>query len=182
MAKTPAQAAPANNSPARPPQGPTLSKEQIAAVGKEMYAGFGQIVTVLMRSSEYHTAPLSTLESLVVPAVVSSQFSIATMQRGDTGLSTPQAIVLWAHVSEAIDRRLATTDGKPKLQPVEWTSGSIPWVVEVAGQPRAATALLRNVVEKRFAKTGLKIMQKNSDGHYKVTVLKAAPAKAAATS
>lgn len=167
----------ANGQPAKAPR---LTKEQLASLARDMYAGFGQVTTVLMRSVEYRHAFLSELEWLVVPSVLSSQYSIASAEQGNSGLTSPQAVVLWAHVSETVDKRLTSSGGKPRLRPDEWTSGQIPWLIEVAGDTRAASMLLRTVVEQKFAKTGLKTMERQTNGQYKERLLGIAVPPAAA--
>ena len=155
-----------------PAPGPrSLTKDQMAAISREMYSGFGQVTTVLMRSVDYKHAFLTELEWLVIPSVVSSQFSVASAEEGNTGLQTPRACVLWAHVSEAVDRRLSANAGKPRLHPNEWTSGNIAWLIDAVGDPRATGMLLKAVVEQRFAKTGLKTMQRGADGQFKLQLL-----------
>ena len=169
---------PANGQAAVPGR---VTKEQMAAVARDMYAGFGQVTTVLMRAVDYRHAFLAELEWLVVPAVVTGQYSIASAEQGQTGLTTPQAVVLWANVSEAVDKRLSASGTKPRLRPDEWTSGQIPWLIEAAGESRAASMLLRTVVEKRFAKTGLKSMERDGKGGFAMRLLgKEAPAAEAA--
>ncbi|WP_346891459.1 toxin-activating lysine-acyltransferase [uncultured Roseibium sp.] len=55
---------------------------------------------------------------------------------GVAGLTVPLALVLWAKVSEEVDRKLEAQKkaGAPlRLAPVDWTSGDIPWLVLSVG-------------------------------------------------
>ena len=166
----------ANGQPVKPPK---LSKEQMAKLTREMFSSFGQITTVLMRSAEHRHAFLAELEWLVVPAILSSQYSISSAVQNNTGLAAPQAVVMWAHVSDLVDKRLAAGGGKPRLRPHEWTSGQIPWLIDVVGDTKSASSLLKTIVEKRFAKTGLKTMHRAADGKYSLQVLRVAAVPAA---
>jgi cytolysin-activating lysine-acyltransferase len=136
-------------------------------------ATFGQFVSVFMRTRHCRHAFLADLEWLVVPAIATSQVSVAEAQDKATGLSSPIAVVLWASVSEAVDQRLATTPSQPlRLKPDEWASGTIPWLVEAAGDPRAVQALIKALVEQRFSATGLKTFMRGPTGQPLVHVLR----------
>ncbi len=101
-----------------------------------------------MRTPQFKNVPLSSLEQLVVPAITTGQFMIAEAQVKKSGLVTPVAVVLWASVSEEIDRRLSGNGGEPvKLAPKDWKSGDIPWLIIAAGDPRLIKALLQRLQE-----------------------------------
>jgi hemolysin-activating ACP:hemolysin acyltransferase len=168
--KTPEKAAAAVAAPAAP----RLMPAQQAEVNRRLAASFGDIVNVLMRTPQYRYAFLGDLEWLVVPALASGQASVAEATDKTTGVRAPVAVVLWATVSEEVDKRLSASSAHPpRLRPDEWTSGNIPWLIEAAGEPRAASALLKNIVERRFAKTGLRSVVRGPDGKPEVRDMRA---------
>lgn len=150
----------ADNSPTIPsPAGSSADAVQLSTS-----IAFGQMVTVLMRSPKYKFAFLAELEWLVAPAAALRQFVIA--ERGDpkTGFKTPIGFVTWATVSEAVDQRLEAGSGSGRLKPNEWASGSIPWLVDAVGEPRAVAKSLRQLIDTRFSKSGLKTFDVDRGG------------------
>lgn len=143
----------------------------MATAAKSVLAGFGEITTVLMRSADYRYTFLPELEWLCMPAVLSGQYSVASAAAETGGIAVPRACVIWAHVSDAVDARLSAAGTKPRLRPDEWTSGTIPWLIDAVGEPRAAAMLLKTIVESRFSKSGLKSMQRDAGGRFTVRVL-----------
>ncbi len=75
------------------------------AVAKKMAASFGEIVTLLMHSAGDKHRSLVDLEWLVVPAVARGQFALADAQSKESGAVAPVGAVLWALVSEDVDKR-----------------------------------------------------------------------------
>ncbi len=145
----------ASNPPsAQPVAPPQLSSElsaefkRRAAKSKQLQASFGEIVGLLMRTPKLEKMPLSYLEQMVVPAITTGQFMIAEAQAKKSGFVTPVAAVLWASVSEEIDRRLSDKTAEAvKLDPKDWKSGDIPWVIVAAGDQRVIKVLLQRIQE-----------------------------------
>ncbi len=156
-----------------PPSTPApLSKEKAAANSAQLSTAFGKITAVLMRTSKYREMRLSDLEWLVVPAVATRQFLIAEIQNKTTGSTFPVSAVLWAIVSDAVDQRLSSSIGEPiRLKADEWKSGSIPWLIAAAGEPRAVAGLLKVVAERQSGATGIKAITQGADGKAVVTIL-----------
>lgn len=163
---------------------PSSAIQQMAAL--KAAASFGQIVSLMMRSPNHRFDFIADLEWMVGPAVALNQFAIGEMQDKASGQRLPAAVALWALVSEDVDRRLSTNpNAKPRLKPAEWRSGSIPWLIEVAGDQHAVAALLRSLVETRFRDTGLRMVTAGPDQKPTPGILKASGEKsqaAAATS
>jgi hemolysin-activating ACP:hemolysin acyltransferase len=133
----------------------------------------GQVVTVMMRTPQHRQTFLADLEWLVFPAIANNQYALSEATDRETGASLPVAVALWALVSEEVDRRLTTTQTPPiRLKAEEWNSGSIPWLVEAVGEPRATAALLKALLEQRFGATGLKTIGRDQDGRQLVRTLK----------
>lgn len=136
-------------------------------------ASLGQIVGLMMRAPQHRQAFLGDLDWLVVPAISSNQFAVHEATEPRSGVKLPVAVVLWARVSEEVDARLVANIGKPpRLKPEEWTSGSIPWLVDAVGDQNAVGALVKALVEQRFKATGLKTFSRGADGKPTVTVLR----------
>lgn len=161
-AKSPAQAEGAQDKP---------SPEQIAEIkrratkSKQLQAAFGEIVGVLMRTPQFKNMPLSSLEGQVVPAITTGQFMIAEAQAKKSGFITPVAVVLWASVSEEIDRRLSGNTGEPvKLAPKDWKSGDIPWLILAVGNQRVIKEMLQRIEETVLKGRPLKSKVADTEG------------------
>ncbi|MCB1505311.1 MAG: toxin-activating lysine-acyltransferase [Hyphomicrobiaceae bacterium] len=127
-------------------------------------AQLGAIVAVLMRSPDHRQIPIGDLEGLVGPALAIGQFAIAE-GRGNTGIVVPVAAITWALVSEEVDQRLSDlTNDKPRLEPKEWRSGTIPWIITAAGEMKVLNPLLKHLTEKQFANFGPKIRLRSNEG------------------
>jgi len=148
-----------------PPQRSTEESAEFkrrATKSKHLQASFGEIVGLLMRSPRLKKLALSSLEEMVVPAIVTEQFMIAEARSKESGFLTPIAAVLWARVSEEIDRRFSDNTGAPvKLDPKDWQSGDIPWLIVAAGDQRLIKTLLRRIQETVLKGRPLKFRSPN---------------------
>ena len=159
-----------------PPSRRSIAEEakKRAAVSKHLLLSFGEIVSVLMRSPQFRDMPLAEVEALVVPAVMSGQFLVAEAQSKSKGFVTPVATAMWATVSAEVDQRLAQDLDKPfRLQPDEWRSGDIAWLITIAGDGRIISPMLKQLQETTLKGQPLKMRVKGKDG--KVTVGTFAP-------
>lgn len=167
-------------SPSAPQPGEpiALSPEQLqqrAGAAKLAAAAFGEVVSVLMRSAQYKHFALTDLEWLVVPAVMTGQFSLAEAQSKTSGFTAPVGLVLWASVSAETDQRLAAEPGRQiRLRPDEWRSGDILWVVDAIGERRVVGAMLKRLRERQWQGRAVKIRTRGPDGKPEVKVLEAA--------
>jgi cytolysin-activating lysine-acyltransferase len=145
-----------------------LPKEELqrrAQMAKQLSSAFGDIVTMLMRSQSERTRTLADLEWMVVPAMQTGQFAVAEAQQKETGMVTPMGVVLWAWVSEAVDKRLSAQLDKPmKLDPGEWKSGEIPWIVAAFGEPTVVNQLFQQLSKSVFTETPAKLRARDKDG------------------
>jgi hemolysin-activating ACP:hemolysin acyltransferase len=153
--------------PAGPAQ-PTLHPEEAkrrAAAAKHLAAAFGEIVTLLMRAPGFKGQTLADLEWLLAPALVSGQFTVATAQSKANGAIAPAGAVLWARVSEEVDKRLAAAPLAPlRLAPKEWTSGDIGWVVACVGDGRVLKEMVARLQAKEWAGKVVKAVALGKDG------------------
>lgn len=130
---------------------------------RRMMASFGEIVTLMTRSTKYRHAFLAELDWLVMPAVATRQYSVAEKLADGSKTMIPVAAIMWACVSPDVDARFSGAGERPRLRPNEWRSGEIPWLVETIGEPKAAALLLKRLVETRFPDVGVKTMIKTGD-------------------
>jgi len=147
---------------------PALSAEERSkrvATAKKLAASFGEMVTLLMRSSADRERPLKDLKWMVIPALKAGQFAIAEAHSKETGAMTPIGAVLWALVSKDVDERLtASPDQLIPLKPEDWRSGDIPWIIATIGDPKAVGGLLQPLAKTVFKDRPPKMRVKDKDG------------------
>jgi hemolysin-activating ACP:hemolysin acyltransferase len=119
-----------------------------AAIAIRQSLAFAQIVSVLMRSPHYKHYTLSDLEWLVLPPLLTGQFSVAEASAKEGGPRFPVAVALWASVSAEVDKRLSENLSTPiRLRPDEWKSGDTLWLVDAIGDGRIVGPLLKQLGE-----------------------------------
>lgn len=120
---------------------------------------FAQIVAVLMRDRNFRNMRLSDLEWLVLPPVMSGQFSLGQAPvppaKGkaptEGGVLVPVAVAMWARVSNEIDKRLSENLDKPvRLGVGEWATGDNIWLMAIAGDQKALPKFLEQLVANQF--------------------------------
>lgn len=145
-----------------------------AAVSKLFAASLGDIVVVLSRSPAHKHYSLADIEWMVLPPAAAGQFYVAEMADKQRGFRAPVAVVTWALVSEEVDRRLESYAGQLlRLQPDEWQSGTIGWLIDAAGSPAGVKAALRWLNEGPFRERALKVVVREESGAAKVAMLAA---------
>jgi hemolysin-activating ACP:hemolysin acyltransferase len=135
---------------------------------------FGSVMAMCMRSKVHRRRTLADLEATVAPALLNGQFSLAEMKHQQNGSVTPIAAVLWASVSDDVDRRIAVEGFR--LQPSEWNSGKIIWVVEVVGDGRMLKAMVKRLREKAWKGRVVKICARGADGKWSGRLLQSGTA------
>jgi cytolysin-activating lysine-acyltransferase len=147
---------------------PALSAEERTkrvATAKKLAAAFGEMVTLLMRSSTDRQRPLQDLEWMVIPALKAGQFAIAEAHSKETGAVTPIGAVVWAFVSKDVDERLAASpDRLVPLRPEDWRSGDIPWIIVAIGEPKIVGGLLQPLAKTVFKGRPPKMRVRGADG------------------
>jgi hemolysin-activating ACP:hemolysin acyltransferase len=150
------------------------------SAARDASATFGEIVMLLMRTSEYRGMPLRDVEALVMPPLANGQISVATAQSNGSGVTTPVGAVLWAMVSEEVAKRLASEAGKSiPLAPGEWKSGDIVWVVATAGEGRVLSEMLKQLSKREWGGKDVRIVVRPKGGEPTVATLAVQPSKAA---
>ena len=154
------------------PSGDAGTRQRAATV-RQLDLALGQIVSVLMRSSQHKHYSLADLEWLVLPAVLSGQFRIIQAQP-KAGAPAPVAVALWATVSDDVDKRLSDLSQTARLRPDEWRSGNIPWLMELIADARVQQVLLKELGETIFKGRALKMRVRSADGKLQIATLKGA--------
>lgn len=175
------QAIPAT--PVSPPPVPASSASETPKRGRRdpksysrgVIQAFGAVVAVCCRSKSHRGRTLGDIEQMVRPAILSGQFSLAEATNKKNGMVTPVAAVLWASVSESVDRRLSS--GEPaKLQAVDWKSGNIIWIVDAVGENRMLDAMVKRLREKTWKGRTVKVRARSTNGKLSTRVLQTATA------
>jgi hemolysin-activating ACP:hemolysin acyltransferase len=138
---------------------------------------FTQAVGVMMRSPHYRNYTIGDLEWLLIPAITNRQYRLAEAKfgEGNDARTLPAAMVLWAFVSPEVDKRLTeSTDATPKLDPSEWTSGEIPWLVHAAGDARIVRPLVKHLMQTTFRDRKVKVLGRDESNNVKIHVLETA--------
>ena len=124
---------------------------------------FGSAVWLWMHSAQHRNMPLHLLSALLLPAIKTRQFILASEQ------GKPVFYMGWASLDEEAERRYL--QNPPECMPIEdWTSGQRLWVLDWVApfdHTRPMTALLRRRLfpgacmrglQHRGAKRGLRII------------------------
>ena len=198
-AKSPAQSA--AQSPGKSP-GKSPGVRPREARQARFAQAFAQVVAVLMRDPGFRSMPLADLEWLVLPAVMSGQLrvaqapaaSLARRQAAEAGkggakepgnkepgnrepgkaggVLVPVAAVLWARVSDEIDRALSSRLDQPvRLKPHQWASGEHVWLVAVAGDRRAVPRLIDRLAKAELKGQRIKMRVRGPDNTVVVKTL-----------
>jgi cytolysin-activating lysine-acyltransferase len=149
---------------------PTTPQQQSAI--RQVDVSLGQIVSILIRSPQHKQRPLADLEWLVLPAVLSGQFRVAQAQQA--GIPMPVGVALWASVSTAVDQRLSDLSIPLRVNPDEWRSGDILWLVELVADTKIQQALLKNLGDTVLKERGIKMRVRDADGKTQIGTFKAA--------
>jgi hemolysin-activating ACP:hemolysin acyltransferase len=143
-----------------------------AEIGKRLAGAFGEIVSVMMRSEAHRLTHIAELEWLVLPAIATAQFSIADAQSRTLGVTAPIGVVLWASVSDEIDRRLSSNLMRPaRLKPEDWKSGDTIWIIEAIGDPRALDSMFKAIAQREWKGRAVKMRTMDEQGRPVVKTL-----------
>lgn len=156
-------------------QTPSLSKKELkdrAAIAKRASAALGDVVRVLMQTEEFKGLKLSDLNGLVLPAIGTGQFLTAEAQDNNSGQVAPLATVLWAQVSDEVDRRLSSNLDQPvRLSRDDWKSGVHPWLIVAAGQRPLLNQMLNKLQTETFEDRPMKVRSRDQNGQTTITTV-----------
>jgi cytolysin-activating lysine-acyltransferase len=149
------QAAPsAEPKPATPaaPRRPTPPRTQAHVLG--------EIVSLLAQSPAHKHLFVSDLDWFIGPPMMLGQFRVIYADE------RPAALVLWASVSEEVEKELIA--GRMRLKPTEWKSGDRLWLIELIAPSFVSDAdqakkLLATVAREVFGGNQFKMMRLNPE-------------------
>lgn len=158
-----------------PAAGNPLRSEQAqrrAAIAIRRSLAFAQAVLLFMYSPRHKHLSLSDLEWVVLPALAAGQLRIGHTKAKKSDVSVPAALVSWASVSAEVDKRLsANLDAPIRLQPREWQSGEILWLVDAIGSRNVIQSMLDKLAARELKGRQLKARIRGQDGKVTVQVL-----------
>jgi len=161
--------------PSAPPPVDLADMQKRQALVQRMHSTFGQAVAVLMRSDHYKHHSLADLEWLVIPALMTGQFSVAEAQSKTQGFAAPVGVVTWASVSPEVEKRLSGNLERPaRLRPDEWRSGDVIWVIDAVGPPKLIAAMLKRLSAGEWKGRTAKIRVRTKEGKMAVREIKGA--------
>ncbi|MCP4932669.1 MAG: toxin-activating lysine-acyltransferase [bacterium] len=174
QAATPAVASPptaASSTPAPTAPAPQAARHPMES--KMVVASFGEIVSILMRSDSHRHFSLCDLEWLVIPPVLTQQFALAEVRKGENGTTVPVGVALWASVSSEVDQKLsANMSGPLRLRPDEWKSGETLWLINATGPAQIVEQLIANLHKTVFKGRPLKVRAIDEEGKPVIKVQK----------
>lgn len=142
---------------------------------RRISTAFGEIVSVFMRSPVYRKLTLAGVEQLIVPAVVTGQYSLAQARSRENGFTAPVAAVLWSSVSPEVDQRIAAANEQPpRLAAAEWKSGDIIWIVEAVGEVQILNSMVQKLRAEAWKGREVRMHSRGPDGKLIVSKLAAA--------
>ncbi len=157
--------------------GKPLSTEQLAEraqVSQRLAVAVGELVGLMLRSQRHRERRIADLRWLAMPAIRLGQYAMVTAQSKSHGYTAPVAAVLWARVSETIDKRLSESLAEPiRLGPREWRSGEILWLVDAIGDDAAIAALVKRLRSKEWMGKAVKARVTDAKGEVKVRTIQA---------
>ena len=183
-------ATPAKNVRDKNPQDDVLSRSGVVA-GKQLappelqkraeasrrYAAtMGEIVGLMARSPSHKNYRLGDIRWLVVPALRTGQYAVATAQSKSQGFTAPVAAILWASVSPEVDTRLSSNLSNPiQLAPREWKSGDILWIIDAVGDKRLIGGLIGRMQTAEWKGKHIKVRVVDAQKRAKIHVVEPAP-------
>ncbi len=139
---------------------------------RRLTSTFGQIVAVMMRSEQHQRVPVVELKRMIVPALLAGQYSLVGRRFKNGGMVRPVTVLLWARVSDELDRQLTQAGSTPvRLGAKDWTSGSHVWLIDVIGDTAMIPQLIAKLSEGRWKGAVVKMRARGSDGQMAVRTI-----------
>jgi cytolysin-activating lysine-acyltransferase len=117
----------------------------------------GAISILAMKSQTHKYLFLSDYEWLILPAIATKQFALFRGKQNE-----PIAFISWASVSKQVEKRL--TDKTSKLQPADWNSGDIIYIIDIICPFGPSKDLLRQLNGKQFKGKDVKVLRPKAKG------------------
>jgi cytolysin-activating lysine-acyltransferase len=126
----------------------------MAENGKPKTMSIGQTILAIMDLPRYRHMTVGDLSHLIINPLLRNRVAIAHKSVVENGVAkvdeeTIAGIAIWASVSPAVDAKINEQIKAGvfpiRLAPEEWTSGDLPWLLDViAADRQQATAVLAN--------------------------------------
>jgi cytolysin-activating lysine-acyltransferase len=142
---------------AAPQTPPAMTPELMSQIGElrsKIQTSIGQTLLAMMDLPRYKHISLADFSHLVINPLLRNRVAIAHKSVTENGVSkvgeeSIAGIAIYATVSPAVDAKIAeqTKAGvfPIRLNPEDWTSGDLPWLLDVIAADRAqATSVLAN--------------------------------------
>ncbi|MEQ1712949.1 MAG: toxin-activating lysine-acyltransferase [Hyphomicrobium sp.] len=123
---------------------------KIAEVRAKLHETFGKVTLALLSTPRYRNLAISDLTQLVLDPMMRDRIAIASSAKDGAPVEgTLSGIAFWASVSEAVDAKIREQiragTFPVRLQPEDWNSGTINWLLDViAPNQRLTTAVIAN--------------------------------------
>lgn len=158
------------NPTAQPPAPVAIDAERKSRLSsaRRKSAAFGQIVALMARSQPHSKLPIGDLNWLIGPPVQAGQFLLAGKRLRENGMVEPVTALVWASVSDAIDKQLVSATTPMRLDPEAWTSGDKIWLVEVVGDAKLLPEMIKRLGGAEWRGKTIKLRQRSADGVYTV--------------
>lgn len=146
-----------DSAPAAGPSTDPAVLAKIAGMRAKLHETFGKVALVLMTTPRYRNLSIAELAQLVLDPMMRDRVAIATAAKEGASVDgSLSGIAIWASVSEAVDAKIREQiragSFPVRLQPDDWNSGNINWLIDVIAPNQTLTvaviASLRQVLPK----------------------------------
>jgi hemolysin-activating ACP:hemolysin acyltransferase len=133
----------AQAAPGEQPDAETL--EKIAALRAKLHETFGKVSLAMMTVPRYRHLPFGEMTSLILDPLIRDRIAMAAPTKDGVPANGALAgVAIWASVSPEVDAKIVDQIRAGtfpiRLQPEEWTSGDIHWLLDVVAPTPAYTA------------------------------------------
>lgn len=122
----------------------------------------GEAILVLLSSNAHRMSFfINDIEWLLMPPLASEQFRLYKDKEGK-----PVGLILWAYVSDEIDKKLENGIGKLGLN--DWNSGETLWIFDIVAPKGGATKMLDELKSTALKGKRIKYQSIDKDGNRKI--------------
>jgi hemolysin-activating ACP:hemolysin acyltransferase len=142
------------------------------AMNPKLTPELGRLVSILMASPVHRRMSLADAAMMLLPPIATNQFFVAEAKKKDSDARGAVGFLLWARVSDAVDKRMRTSPKAARPQANEWASGDKVWVVDSVGPPAVVGALLKQALASQFKGREVTFWRRGADGKPALETLK----------
>ena len=113
-------------------------------------------------SNLHKNKTLSELTNKILPPLLLGQIAVGHKKeiQPDLGffanLNMPCALILWARISDELDKKFIHSTYIPTLKPEDWNSGDNYWIIDTAGPKNEIIKLMKELQKQRFKSQSFK--------------------------